>query len=130
MPKAVVLVLFLPLSPPLLTLISFYLHPLRIRLAPALEVKRGVLAQPRRLKHLTHTTNDLAVGVLAVAAVEPRSEREDDDDEGEDNRRRSVEGRAIILANRVNALALGMLKLRAFRDRQHEVFKILAGVVS
>ena len=44
--------------------------------------------------------------------------------------RRSVEGRAIAFANRINSLALGMTKLRAFRERQEEVFRVLASVVS
>jgi len=44
--------------------------------------------------------------------------------------RRSIEGRAIFLLNRINGLALGMTKLRAFRERQSEVFKVLAGVSS
>ncbi|KAI5119970.1 hypothetical protein M0805_004349 [Coniferiporia weirii] len=60
-------------------------------------------------------------------------DEEDSEEEGEESesaRRRSVEGRAIALANRINALALGMTKLRAFRDRQSEVFAILAAVVS
>lgn len=42
--------------------------------------------------------------------------------------RRSTEGRAVAFANRINALALGMTKLRAFRERQNDVFKVLAGV--
>ncbi|KAI0044013.1 hypothetical protein FA95DRAFT_1608906 [Auriscalpium vulgare] len=41
----------------------------------------------------------------------------------EANGRRSVEGRAIAFANRVNGLALNMTRLKAFRDRQDEVFK-------
>ncbi|TBU25053.1 hypothetical protein BD311DRAFT_528547 [Dichomitus squalens] len=50
--------------------------------------------------------------------------------EGEVLRRRrtSTEGRAVAFANRINALALGMTKLRAFRERQEMVFKVLAGV--
>ena len=44
--------------------------------------------------------------------------------------RLSLEGRAVTLANRINALALGMTKLRAFRERQNEVFKVLASIVS
>lgn len=44
--------------------------------------------------------------------------------------RRSVEGRAVAFANRVNALALGMTRLKAFRERQKDVFKILAGIGS
>ncbi|KAJ7905739.1 hypothetical protein B0H14DRAFT_3420895 [Mycena olivaceomarginata] len=42
--------------------------------------------------------------------------------------RRSVEGRAVSFTNRVNALSLGMTKLRAFRERQDDVFKVLAGI--
>lgn len=43
-------------------------------------------------------------------------------------RRTSVENRAVAFANRVNALALGMTKLKAFRERQDTVFKVLIGV--
>ncbi|KAF4615808.1 hypothetical protein D9613_012412 [Agrocybe pediades] len=39
--------------------------------------------------------------------------------------RRSVEGRAVAFANRINGLSLGMTKLRAFRERQEDVFAIL-----
>ncbi|KAI0289738.1 hypothetical protein BC826DRAFT_592120 [Russula brevipes] len=42
--------------------------------------------------------------------------------------RRSVEGRAVAFANRVNALALAMTRLPQFRERQDDVFKVLAGV--
>lgn len=45
-----------------------------------------------------------------------------------DESRRSVEGRALAFANRVNGLALAMTRLRPFRERQDEVFKVLAGV--
>ncbi|KAI0715756.1 hypothetical protein C8T65DRAFT_643046 [Cerioporus squamosus] len=45
-------------------------------------------------------------------------------------RRTSTEGRAVAFANRINGLALGMTKLRAFRERQEMVFKVLAGVES
>ena len=44
--------------------------------------------------------------------------------------RRSVQGRAVSLANRINALALGMTRLKAFRDRQNDVFSVLAGLGS
>lgn len=43
---------------------------------------------------------------------------------------RSVEGRAVAFTNRVNALALGMTRLKAFRDRQKDVFQVLAGIGS
>lgn len=42
--------------------------------------------------------------------------------------RRSVEGRAVAFMNRINALSLGMTSLRAFKERQEDVFKVLAGV--
>ncbi|TFY59315.1 hypothetical protein EVJ58_g5863, partial [Rhodofomes roseus] len=47
-----------------------------------------------------------------------------------DQRRRttSTENRAVAFANRINALALGMTRLRAFRERQDMVFKVLAGI--
>ena len=44
--------------------------------------------------------------------------------------RRSIQGRAVTLANRINALALGMTRLKAFRDRQNDVFSVLAGLGS
>ena len=51
-------------------------------------------------------------------------------DGGEDrsSSRRSIRGRAVTLANRINALALGMTRLKAFRDRQNDVFSVLAGL--
>ncbi|KAJ7085831.1 hypothetical protein B0H15DRAFT_1023403 [Mycena belliarum] len=42
--------------------------------------------------------------------------------------RRSVEGRAVSFTNRINALSLGMTRLKAFRERQGDVFKVLAGI--
>ncbi|KAJ7087804.1 hypothetical protein C8R44DRAFT_27706 [Mycena epipterygia] len=47
-----------------------------------------------------------------------------DNEEG----RRSVEGRAVSFTNRINALSLGMTRLKAFRERQGDVFKVLAGI--
>ncbi|KAF7330522.1 hypothetical protein MVEN_02491800 [Mycena venus] len=47
-----------------------------------------------------------------------------DNEEG----RRSVEGRAVSFTNRINALSLGMTRLKAFRERQDDVFKVLAGI--
>ncbi|KAH9173714.1 hypothetical protein EDB89DRAFT_1957263, partial [Lactarius sanguifluus] len=41
---------------------------------------------------------------------------------------RSAEGRAVGFANRVNALALSMTRLPQFRERQAEVFRVLAAV--
>lgn len=48
--------------------------------------------------------------------------------EDRSSNRRSVRGRAVNLANRINALALGMTRLKAFRDRQNDVFSVLAGL--
>ncbi|KAI0245802.1 hypothetical protein BJV78DRAFT_1260209 [Lactifluus subvellereus] len=50
--------------------------------------------------------------------------------EGGNSGRRSTEGRAVAFANRVNALALAMTRLPQFRERQGDVFKVLAGVGS
>lgn len=47
-----------------------------------------------------------------------------------DSGRRSVEGRAVALANRINALALGLTRLKSFKDRQKDVFAVLAGIGS
>jgi hypothetical protein len=44
--------------------------------------------------------------------------------------RRSVEGRAVAFTNRVNALALRMTRLKAFRERQKDVFQVLGGIGS
>jgi hypothetical protein len=44
--------------------------------------------------------------------------------------RRSIEGRAVQMANRINALSLGLTRLRPFRERQDMVFKVLAGVAT
>jgi hypothetical protein len=56
-----------------------------------------------------------------------RSGSRDSEGEGEEGRR-SVEGRAVAFANRINGLALRMTQLRPFRERQEEVFRVLAGV--
>jgi hypothetical protein len=50
-----------------------------------------------------------------------------DDTEG---RRASLEGVAVTFANRISALSLGMTRLRAFRERQNEIFQVLSGVNS
>ncbi|EIW84578.1 hypothetical protein CONPUDRAFT_142800 [Coniophora puteana RWD-64-598 SS2] len=50
------------------------------------------------------------------------------DRERERDGRRSVEGRAVEFSNRVNALGLGITKLKAFRERQNEVFKVLSSI--
>ncbi|KAH9927451.1 uncharacterized protein BXZ73DRAFT_48924 [Epithele typhae] len=56
--------------------------------------------------------------------------RSQDGSEQMRRRRGSTEGRAVAFANRINALALGMTKLQAFKQRQDMVFKVLAGVGS
>ncbi|KAH7903680.1 hypothetical protein BJ138DRAFT_1131268 [Hygrophoropsis aurantiaca] len=47
---------------------------------------------------------------------------------GEAQGRRSVEGRAVAFVNRINALGLGIMRVKAFRERQAEVFAVLAGI--
>lgn len=49
-------------------------------------------------------------------------------DVGDVDGRRSVEGRAVAFVNRINALSLGLTKLKAFRERQDEVFSVLKGI--
>lgn len=48
----------------------------------------------------------------------------------ERRRTTSTQNRAVAFANRINALALGMTKLRAFKERQEAVFQVLVGVGS
>ena len=45
-----------------------------------------------------------------------------------DERRYSVTGRTVAFTNRISALALGLTRLKAFRDRQDYVFKVLEGL--
>ena len=51
-----------------------------------------------------------------------------DVDGGGNGGHQSMEGRAVAFANRMNALALAMMRLPQFKERQDEVFKVLAGV--
>lgn len=45
------------------------------------------------------------------------------------SQRRSMEGRAQTFVNRINALTFSLTTLGTFRERQEDVFKVLAGVV-
>jgi len=42
-----------------------------------------------------------------------------------DEGRRSVEGRSVQFTNRLNALALTLSRVRAFRERQDRIFEVL-----
>ncbi|KAF8647482.1 hypothetical protein AX16_006687 [Volvariella volvacea WC 439] len=67
-------------------------------------------------------------------ALNSRTSSIDDSDSRSTNERserrrtRSLEGRAVTISNRVNALSLGLTGLRAFRERQGDVFKALTGI--
>ena len=67
--------------------------------------------------------------VLENGVGSSRRRRRDREDDGNSDRR-SVQGRALTLSNRINALALGMTRLKAFRDRQNDVFAVLAALGS
>jgi hypothetical protein len=54
-------------------------------------------------------------------------EREDDRTPEIEEGRRSIEGRSVQFANRLNVLALQLSRLPTFRERQDAVFEILAG---
>ena len=54
----------------------------------------------------------------------------DDDHDHNGGGRRSVEGRAVAFANKVNALGLALTKLKPFKERQEYVFKVLGGIGS
>ena len=55
---------------------------------------------------------------------------EHDHDDGGGGGRRSLEGRAVSFANRVNALGLALTKLKPFKERQEYVFEVLGGIGS
>ena len=52
------------------------------------------------------------------------------DREHEGGTRRSVEGRAVSFANKVNALGLALTRLKPFKERQEYVFEVLGGIGS
>jgi hypothetical protein len=54
----------------------------------------------------------------------------ENDSRDDDGGRRSVEGRSVAFANKVNALGLALTKLKPFKERQEYVFKVLGGIES
>jgi hypothetical protein len=88
--------------------------------ADAIEVisRGGEPPEPRMER--TKKVLENGVGYHRLQQVECEVER--------NSSRRSLQGRAVSLANRINALALGMTRLKAFRDRQNDVFSVLAGL--
>ncbi|EJD07154.1 uncharacterized protein FOMMEDRAFT_138800 [Fomitiporia mediterranea MF3/22] len=95
-----------------------------VLLTPRMDRVRRMLERGIGSEHRRHRSSGPAT------TTDEESDDDDARDSEQERRRRSVEGRAIALANRINSLALGMSKLRAFRDRQNEIFKILASVTS
>jgi len=71
----------------------------------------------------------LELGVGYEDAQRDAAEAAASDSEGENTSRRSLEGRAVQMANRINTLALRMTMLPEFKQRQEYVFKVLEGVV-
>ncbi|EJD45986.1 hypothetical protein AURDEDRAFT_87515 [Auricularia subglabra TFB-10046 SS5] len=68
---------------------------------------------------------ELGVG-YEDARRELRNSMSSENSDGERESRRSLEGRAVQFANRINGLALRMTMLPEFRQRQDTVFKVLA----
>lgn len=107
---------------------------------------RELVAIGSTVKETENEDNEEAIEIIKKggAPPEPRMERTKkvlENGVGYDNRRyrsreeiaanrRSVRGRAVTLANRINALALGTTRLKAFRERQKDVFSVLAGLGS
>ena len=87
------------------------------------EDDRVAMDHAQRGKELPSTRMD-RVRIILEQGVGYRQRR--DSTEG----RRSVEGRAVAFANRINGLSLSLTKLKAFRERQNDVFKVLAGIES
>ncbi|KAF8330222.1 hypothetical protein F5887DRAFT_1181289 [Amanita rubescens] len=117
--------------------------PLRLgdcptELRPFMQELIAIGAQARELEHVDNETamkyaqrgEDIPEPILdrvkVIFELGIGNERERARQEG----RLSVEGRGVAFANRINALSLAMTKLRAFRERQDQVFKILAGIGS
>ncbi|KZT00928.1 uncharacterized protein LAESUDRAFT_764149 [Laetiporus sulphureus 93-53] len=101
-------------------------------LATVRALERGQDPPSPRLDRV-HDVLEGGVGHAYDDACSQRSRRTDtsrSDRHVPDSRRRttSTENRAVAFANRINALALGMTKLRAFRERQDMVFKVLSGI--
>lgn len=77
--------------------------------------------------------SDEDVGAMAGAGEESQRRRQGGDPTQRQRRNRSSRahspaGTSLELTNRINALALGMTRLPAFRERQDKIFKVLAGV--
>jgi hypothetical protein len=69
-----------------------------------------------------------AVPVPRLERVEETLEKGIGSVRGGRGSRRSIEGRAVAFATQVNALSLRLTGLKAFKQRQREVFKILGGI--
>ncbi|KAG9010970.1 hypothetical protein FRB95_004417 [Tulasnella sp. JGI-2019a] len=68
--------------------------------------------------------SDEEAGAMADAGQHSQRRREGGQRRG--SRSQSPAGTALELTNRINALALGMTKLPAFKERQNSIFKVLA----
>lgn len=104
------------------------------------EARRADEEDTERAMHLIERGQDRKVGTprmervrrvleLGVGYEDARREARrsmSSDSEGESEGRRSLEGRAVQFANRINSLALRMTMLPEFRQRQDTVFKVLA----
>lgn len=105
-----------------------------------------LVAIGKEARDIEDQDTELAVRILSSSEVNPNTELppprlervrrmlefgigvERDGSGDRDERRYSLTGRTVTFTNRINALALGLTRLKAFRDRQDYVFKVLEGL--
>lgn len=97
-------------------------HAMELLVAGKDDELANTVTRMERLKQM------LERGAGAEEARSPGAGNGDEDDAGTNRGRVSPNGTTLELANRVNALTLGLTSLAAFRERQNDVFTILGNV--
>lgn len=88
--------------------------------------RKGELPRPRleRVRRML----EFGIGIERDGTRGRRGSGSGDGNSEKRGDRESVEGRAVAFTNKISALALGLTKLRAFRERQEYVFKVLESI--